>query len=263
MKILHKWMSGENMLKYGLMATVLVFGIFYHKASHFKQRAITGQLVVEVKHLESGNDFITGEEMRTRVTNKFKSEFANKPMGSLSPMEIEAGLKSLDFIKSADVFVDANNQLNVYVTQREPILRVVTSNGYSMYVDKDATTMPASLHYSPRVLVAYVNMPDHIDTLAIGKPGLQQELFELANRIREDRLLNTLIEQVAADKEGDWVLVPKIGPSKVYIGSLERLDEKLESLKKVYKTILPAEGWDKYGTVNLKFRGQVICTKKA
>ena len=87
-------------------STVFLFAVFYHKASRFKQRSVSGQLRVQVKHLESGNDFITGEEMRTRITNKFNSEFAAKPIGSLSPIDIEAGLKSLDFVKSADVFID-------------------------------------------------------------------------------------------------------------------------------------------------------------
>lgn len=261
MKINHL-ASNENMLRYALIATLLIFGFLYNKATRVKMRTLTGQLNVHVKHLESGNDFITGEEMRTRITNKFQTEFVNKPIGRLSPIEIEAGLKSIDFVKSADVYLDANSRLNVLVTQREPILRIINHEGYSLYVDKDGTTMPASLHYSPRVLVAYANVPNTIDTLSLNKPGLQLNLFTLSNIIRDDRFLSTLIEQIALDNEGDWVLVPKLGPSKILIGNLENMDEKVESVKKVYKRILPAEGWDKYSTINLKFKGQVICTKK-
>ncbi|MBP6793531.1 MAG: hypothetical protein KA143_00675 [Saprospiraceae bacterium] len=261
MKIKHL-ASNENMLRYALIATLLVFGFLYNKAHRVKMRSLTGQLNVHVKHLESGNDFITGEEMRTRITNKFQSEFANKPIGSLSPIEIESGLKSMDFVKSADVYVDANSRLNVLVTQREPILRIINHEGYSLYVDKDGTTMPASLHYSPRVLVAYADVPNTIDTLSLNRPGVQSDLFKLTHIIREDRFLNTLIEQMATDNDGDWILVPKLGPSKIRIGGLDNMDEKVESIKKVYKKILPAEGWDKYSVINLKFKGQVICTKK-
>ena len=214
--------SNENMLRYALIATLLVFGFLYNKASRVKMRTLTGQLNVHVKHLESGNDFV----------------------------------------KSADVFIDANSRLNVLVTQREPILRIVNHEGYSLYVDKDGTTMPASLHYSPRVLVAYAKVPHTIDTLSLSKPGVQADLFSLTNIIREDRFLNTLIEQIATDNDGDWVLVPKLGPSKILIGNLESMDTKVEAIRKVYKKILPAEGWDKYSVINLKFKGQVICTKK-
>lgn len=122
--------------------------------------------------------------------------------------------------------------------------------------------MPASLHYSPRVLVAYADVPNTVDTLSVNKPGIQSDLFKLTHIIREDRFLNTLIEQMATDNDGDWILVPKLGPSKIRIGGLDNMDEKVESIKKVYKKILPAEGWDKYSVINLKFKGQVICTKK-
>lgn len=261
MKIKHL-ASNENMLRYALVATLLVFGLLYNNATRAKLRKPGGTLSVQVKHLESGNDFITGEEMRTRINNKFQTEFANKPLGSLSPIEMEAGLKSLDFVKSADVYVDANNTLNVLVTQREPILRIINHEGYSMYVDKDGTTMPPSLHYAPRVLVAYANVPNNLDTLKIAKEGIQKDLFTLTHLIREDRFLNILIEQISVDPHGEWTLVPKLGPSRILIGELDDMDEKIESIKKLYKKILPAEGWDKYSTVNLKFKGQVICTKR-
>ena len=104
--------------------------------------------------------------------------------------------------------------------------------------------------------------PNTIDTLSLNRPGVQSDLFKLTHIIREDRFLNTLIEQMATDNDGDWILVPKLGPSKIRIGGLDNMDEKVESIKKVYKKILPAEGWDKYSVINLKFKGQVICTKK-
>ena len=91
---------------------------------------------------------------------------------------------------------------------------------------------------------------------------MQSDLFLLTNIIREDRFLNTLVEQIATDNNGDWILVPKLGPTKILIGDLENMDGKVESIKKVFKKILPAEGWDKYSAINLKFKGQVICTKK-
>ncbi|MEO5582193.1 MAG: hypothetical protein ABIR66_05850, partial [Saprospiraceae bacterium] len=134
-KFLNKISSNQNMLRYGLAATILVFMVFYNRAGRHKVRTLSGKLIVSVKHLESGNDFITGEEMRERVRKKFQSEFASVPVGSLSPMEVESSLQSLDFIKTADVFVDGNNCLNIYVTQREPMFRLLNGEGQSYYID--------------------------------------------------------------------------------------------------------------------------------
>lgn len=262
-KFLNKISSNQNMVRYALVTTVLMFMVFYDRAGRHKVRSLSGKLMVQVKHLDSGNDFITGEEMRDRVRKKFQSEFAGVPMGTLSPMEVEASLQSLDFVKSADVFVDGNNCLNIYVTQREPVFRLINGDGMSYYVDREGTTMPASMHYSPRVLVVTAPITSLRDTLDYKKPGIQKDMFDLANKIATDEVLDALVEEIVGDVNGEWMIIPKIGPSRIYIGTMDRINEKLIDLKKVYKTILPAEGWDKYYSVNLKYQGQVICTKRA
>jgi cell division protein FtsQ len=262
-KFLYKISSNQNMLRYALAATILLFMVFYNRAGRHKVRSLSGKLIVSVKHLESGNDFITGEEMRERVRKKFQSEFASVPVGSLSPMEVEASLQSLDFIKTADVFVDGNNCLNIYVTQREPMFRLLNAEGQSFYIDKEGTMMPASMHYSPRVLVAFAPITLTRDTIDYKKPGLQKEMFDLANLIVFDEVLHALVEEIVADVNGEWMIIPKIGPSRILLGKLDRIEDKLNDLKRVYKVILPAQGWDKYYSVNLKYQGQVICTKRA
>ncbi len=254
--------SNENIVRYALVATLLVFMVMYDRAGRHKQRSLTGPMVIDVKHLDSGNDFITNQEMREKITKKFSSDFTKVPIEKLDVPEIESQLKSLDFIKSTDVYVDANNRLNILVKQREPLFRILSSTGQSMYVDKDGTTMPASNHYSPRVMVAYLDNIITRDTLNIKRPGQEKDLYDLATTISHDNVLEALVEEIIAGDHNEWVIIPKLGPSRIYIGTLQNLEEKLETLKKVYRKILPAEGWEKYYSINLKFKGQVICTKK-
>jgi cell division protein FtsQ len=40
------------------------------------------------------------------------------------------------------------------------------------------------------------------------------------------------------------------------------LEEKLEQLKTFYKEAMPYEGWKKYRTISVKFKGQIVCKKK-
>ncbi len=262
-KFIHKIASDQNVRRLSLIGTILMFLLFYDRAGRHKQRALSGDLLVHVEHLESGNDFITTEEMRDRVKKKFQSEYTNVPMSRLSPLEMEASLKSLDFIKTADVYVDGNNRLNVYVTQREPVFRLLTPDGHSFYVDHDGTTMPSSMHYSPRVLVVFASVSVMKDTLTISKPGKEKDIYQFAHRIVDDKILNALIEEIIVDERGEWTLIPKLGPSRIYLGNLDRLEEKITALKRVFKEILPVEGWEKYYSINLKYNGQVICSKRA
>ncbi len=255
--------TDQNMIRLGMGLTVLLFLIFYQRAGRFKHRALSGQMQVHVQHLENGNDFITTEEMRSKILRKFQQEFSNVPLATLDLPEIESALQSMDFIKSTDVYLDANNQLNIFVKQREPILRILTPEGNSLYVDKDGSIMPASPHYSPRVLVAFVPVQATKDTLDLDHPGMEKDLFELANYISKDRFLHALVEEIMVNGQNDWTLIPKFGPSRIFLGDMERIEDKTDKLKRVYREILPAQGWDMYYSVNLKFKGQVICTKRA
>ena len=123
--------------------------------------------------------------------------------------------------------------------------------------------MPASIHYSPRVLVAFAAVGQRGDSLDIHSPGLEKDLFDLAKYIEGDRFLNALVEEILVNDQLEWSLIPKFGPSTILLGSLEHLEDKTTRLKRVYKEILPIQGWDYYNLVNLKFYGQVICTKRA
>jgi cell division protein FtsQ len=262
-KFLRNIGTDQNMVRLGMGLTVLLFLMFYEKAGRFKNRALSGQMQVHVQHLENGNDFITTEEMRSKILRKFQQEFSNVPLATLDLQEIEAGLQSMDFIKSTDVYLDASNRLNIFVKQREPILRILTPEGNSLYVDKDGSIMPASPHYSPRVLVAFAPVSMTRDSLELSRPGMERDLFELANFIARDRFLHALVEEIMVHSQNDWTLIPKFGPSRIFLGDLERLEDKTDKLKRVYREILPGQGWDLYYSVNLKFKGQVICTKRA
>lgn len=255
--------SDQNMLKLGLGFTLLLFIMFYDRAGRFKAKTLSGPMKVLVEHLENGNDFITTEEMREKVLKKFQSEFTGVPLDRINLLQLESELQALDFIKSTDVYLDASNCLNIYVRQREPILRLISPEGRSQYVDKDGSLMPASIHYSPRVLVAFAAVQSRQDSLDIHNPGLERDLFELARYIERDRFLNALVEEILVNDQKDWSLIPKFGPSSILLGDLENLEDKTNRLKRVYREILPVQGWDYYNLVNLKFYGQVICTKRA
>jgi len=40
------------------------------------------------------------------------------------------------------------------------------------------------------------------------------------------------------------------------------LNEKFENLRSFMQIALPREGWDHYSFINLKYKNQIVCTKK-
>ena len=101
-----------------------------------------------------------------------------------------------------------------------------------MYIDREGTTMPASLHYSPRVLVAFADVPRDRDTLQLKRPGMEKDLFYLANTIMDDRILNALIEEIIIDDQGQWDLPEFI--SETWSSWMKRLKHLKNSTRTYY-----------------------------
>jgi cell division protein FtsQ len=49
----------------------------------------------------------------------------------------------------------------------------------------------------------------------------------------------------------------------VQVGSADNLDEKFHRLIVFYTRGLSQTGWDKYSQISVKYRNQVVCTKRS
>ena len=58
---------------------------------------------------------------------------------------------------------------------------------------------------------------------------------------------------------GDIALIPRKGKEIFIIGQPTSLEEKFEKMGKYYKVIIPEKGSDAYRTVDLRYRGQIVC----
>jgi cell division protein FtsQ len=71
-----------------------------------------------------------------------------------------------------------------------------------------------------------------------------------------------LIEQIYVSNTGEFTLIPKVGDQKILFGNYTNVKDKLENLKIFYQEGMPYEGWQKYRTINLKYKGQVVCERR-
>ncbi|MBQ1929891.1 MAG: cell division protein FtsQ, partial [Bacteroidales bacterium] len=70
------------------------------------------------------------------------------------------------------------------------------------------------------------------------------------------------IEQIYINQNNDIQLATRVGDIEIILGDYKDYKEKLDKLYTFYKNIVPVEGWDKYSSVNLKYKGQIICKLK-
>ena len=154
-------------------------------------------------------------------------------------------------IKSAQVYYSLDGYFHVDITQRKPVLRVLTGEGF--YVDEDGKYMPLSRKYTSRVVVA---------TGEISKKFACEKLYPFVMMLREDDFWDALIEQIVVDRGEEIILIPKVGNFRIILGEVGNAEEKMEKLRLFLKDGIVRKGWNVYKEINLKFDNQVVCVRK-
>jgi cell division protein FtsQ len=80
--------------------------------------------------------------------------------------------------------------------------------------------------------------------------------------ISEDKFLSSQIVQIYYNGSGDFELIPRVGAHQIIFGDIKDYQLKFMKLKVLYEEGLKYEGWNKYVMINLKYKNQVICTKR-
>jgi cell division protein FtsQ len=180
-------------------------------------------------------------------------------MDDINIHELEGKLKANPFIEFAKVYADMDGVINVEISQRQPILRIMNRFDQDFYVDQHGLKLPLSANFTARVLVAngYIDelFANHVDTL---HTTMAMELFKTADFIRKDSLWDAQIAQLYVNKDHEIELVPRVGNNRILIGNADSLDVKFHNLLIFYKKALPQVGWDAYKVINIKYANQVI-----
>ena len=182
--------------------------------------------------------------------------------------KIEDIVKQNPYIESSDVSVSIKGTIQINAVQRTPIVRII-QNSKQFYLDNSGKYIPASRINNPNVIIASGYIIGTIsDEMEMNKKGIDTtendfyRIYKLATYLIEHRNLKPLFDHIYICQNGDIELVPKIGNHTIVIGDLNNLDEKFENLFAVYNKGFSSIGWDSYKKINLKFKNQVVCTKK-
>jgi len=179
---------------------------------------------------------------------------------------------SIPLVHKVSIYNAIGGILCINVEQRVPVLRVITNNQQSFYIDLDGYIFPLSKHYGCRALVAnghifekgYKDKAIHIDSLKNennANPRKLKELYTLACYIWNDDLLRSMIEQIYVNTN-EYEMIPRLGSQVIYFGNIDNYEKKFFNLKTIYYKVFTNLGWQKYRTINLKYDNQVICIKR-
>lgn len=243
-------------------AGLFILAIVVIAAVKRKSGAEIVEIVANIKPMSNGFNLIHQADVESILHKGFGFTLRGVHFDELDVSRVERVLEADPFIQDAEAYVDGGNNLQLSIVQREPLIRIIDGHNENYYLDKEGVKMPLSKHFTARVVVATGNIPPYSPDFLKRKKYLLKDVYELGIKISENEFLNPLVEQIYVNKEGDILLIPKVGNQKILIGNIENIDDKLFRLEQFYKKALPFEGWDEYSLINLKFRNQIICKKR-
>ena len=205
--------------------------------------------IVIIDSLEK--QFLTGKDIVAYLTTA-KLYPLNKKSNEINTHQIEEALFKNVIIQSAKVVQSISGVITITLSQKMPVLRVYSAGG-SFYVDNTGQTLPSTLGQAIHVPVASGN---------IEKSYAVSELYKFALFLQNDAFWNDQITQIYVRSANDVEIVPRVGNHHILMGSLDDYETKLKKLRLFYEQVTPKMGWDKYSIINLKYKNQVVCTKK-
>lgn len=196
--------------------------------------------------------FVTKKEITDLLSKK-----GINPMGRdidrIHTKTVEQELAKHPLIDQVECYKTPSGKLCIELSQRIPILRVMSANGENYYVDNKGTIMPPSAKCVAKVAVATGN---------IEKTFAMRDLHKFALFLQNNSFWDAQIEQINVLPYKRIELVPRVGDHIIYMGRLDGYELKLKRLKVFYEKALNQVGWNKYSRINVEFGNQIICTKR-
>ncbi len=88
-----------------------------------------------------------------------------------------------------------------------------------------------------------------------------RNLINFVEFLRKDSFWGDQIVQIDITRGNEVILIPRVGAGIIRLGTLEGCEEKLDKLFRFYRRGLAYEGWNKYSVIDVRFQGQVVCTR--
>jgi len=105
------------------------------------------------------------------------------------------------------------------------------------------------------------NIPPFVPDFVAQKDHLLFQTYDLVKQILADEFLWAMVEQIYLNKQKEFILIPKLGKQKIYLGTYENMSDKLANLKLFYSKAIAEEGWQKYSAFDLRYDGQIVGRK--
>ncbi len=237
-----KWVCLVTLMAYVTWATVWA----HNEAAHH----ICRDIAVDVESPAPIDSMIRrGVAMELK---DYPGKIVGVPINQIDTRKIEKYLGSLNTFESVNCMVSAGGTLNIRVTPMIPVMRVFLGNN-SYYINKDGKHIASNAEF-------YRDVPGVTRRFSPAIPPV--DVLPLVRFIEHERTMHDLTAMIEARDARNLIVVPKITGHVVNFGDTSRLEQKRDALKLFYTKVMPHKGWEQYDTISVKFRNQIVATRR-
>ena len=256
----------NRIVKYILIAfTVIAITAYLLIAFVFVDNKKQTVVCKDIKVTIADNDefmFFEPRDIKSILINSGE-KIIDEQIDNIDTHKLKQILSRQHSIKSIKIFTTIDETLNVEIELRRPILRIQCKNAH-FYIDESGYMFPLVARPNLHIPIVTGTMPTTIANNYAGNIPKNEKflnnLYNFAVFLNENEFWNNMIEQIHINNN-KVEFIPQIAEHIVVLGSLENFKPKLNKLQKFYKNALPAIGWDKYKTINIEYKNQIICKK--
>lgn len=252
-----KKISLKKTMRFGVgLLLVILFSVALVAASHYQgNKTIQG---IEI-NLNDENDFsfLQRKDIENLLLKNRNIDLEHTSLDQLDLDRMEAIARTNPWVAKADIYVDNRQVLQVKITQREPVARLFDANGGSFYMDSLLNLMPVSGGYAyaaPVFTNVVLLKNDSLNRI------LKTKIAYISNVIGADSFWRSQITQIDVQPDQTFVLTPLFGNQRILLGDTAGAVRKLGNLWAFYKQVSTKIGWDKYETLDLRYKDQVVAS---
>lgn len=246
------------------VSVALIFLLSFAEANH--RQTICNDICISIDCNETDTLILPGKILGAITRNC--DTIIGKPIHTINIRAVGSSLSKFPCIANCNTYTDMEGRLNVHIKQRKPVMRIITKDQKSYYVDGKGIVFPADTQGAARVMIINGNIPaisipagTFVSMDSLAPQGTFQAIREVTGEIMNRELLKALIEQIYITNNNEFEFIPKIGRQVIEFGLPERTEQKLDYLVAFYREGIPKAGWNTYKTINLTYNHQIVCSK--
>ena len=205
--------------------------------------------------------FLNKTEIEKMIEEGYGNKVVGINMGSINLKRIETVLQASPYVSDAQVSKSFSGKLNISVKLREPIARIINSDGSNLYLDKDGIKFPTANRHSSNVPLVRGALTEDLAPRDSFHCELIQNAMPVIKYIDSDKFWKAQISEIYITQANELIFYPQVGNIYIEFGEPKRKKEKFEDMKRFYDQVIKVVGWSKYKGFSVKFKGQVVAKR--